>query len=170
LRLNPPALAVKPTSGQVLATWASAGDAPAVIENRFGKGKAIYASAVESTFSSGSAMLEELAGRLIGPPAVSLQSSREYAIVANRKGYDLLIYLLNRSTRSRANADPTLPKGSAFEGPEEVTLQIDTSVVGEILGAELLSPQARVRLSRRGRTVQIAFPASPSVTTLRLRR
>jgi hypothetical protein len=170
LRLNPPAVAVRPTTGKVLGTWASAGDTPAIIENRLGKGKVIYVSAAENAFSNGSAMLEELAGRLIGPPPVAVLSSREYVMVANRKGNDLLIYLLNRSTGSRANTDTELPKSLAFEGPEEVTLQIDTSVIGEIFGAELLSPRAPVRLSRRGRMMLITFPASPSVTTLRLRR
>jgi hypothetical protein len=170
LPLNPPALAVKPTTGKVLATWASAGDTPALIENRFGKGRAIYVSASETALGEGSAMPAELAGRLIGPPPIVVESTREYAMAANRKGNDLLVYLLNRSTGSRANTDMEQPKGSAFEGPEEITLQIDTSVTGDILGAELISPQAPVRLSRRGRIVRISLPASPSVTTLRLRR
>jgi hypothetical protein len=170
LPLNTPALAVKPTTGEVLATWAHAGDTPAIIENHFGKGRVIYVSAAETAFGSAGAMLEELTGRLIGPPSVAVQSSRAYLLVANRKGHDLLIYLLNRSTGSRANTDVDLPQSSPFEGLEEITLQIDTSTVGEILGAELLSPRAPVRLSRRGRIVQITFPASSSVTTLRLRR
>jgi hypothetical protein len=129
LRLNPPAVAVKPTTGKVLATWASAGDTPAIIENRFGKGKVIYVSAAENAFSNSSSMLEELAGRLIGPSPVAVLSSREYVMVASRKGNDLLIYLLNRSTGSRANTDTELTKSSAFAGPEEVTLQIDTSII-----------------------------------------
>jgi len=170
LPLNPPALAVKPTTGKVLGTWASAGDAPAIIENRFGKGHVIYVSAAETAFGEGSAVLAELAGRLIGPPPILLESTREYAMAANRKGNDLLIYLLNRSTGSRANTDAERPKSSAFEGPEEVKLQIDTSVFGEILGAELVSPKAPARMSRMGRIVLITFPASPSVTTLNLRR
>ena len=170
LPLNPPALAVMPTTGKVLATWASAGDAPALIKNRFGKGRVIYVSASETALGEGSAMLTELAGRLIGPPPIVVESTREYAMAANRKGNDLLVYLLNRSTGSRANTDIEQSKGSAFEGPEEITLQIDASVIGDILGAELISPQAPVRLSRRGRIMRISLPASPSVTTLRLRR
>jgi hypothetical protein len=170
LPLNPPALAVKPTTGKVLATWASAGDAPALIENQFGKGRVIYVSAAETALGEGSAMPAELAGRLIGPSPIVVESTREYAMAANRKGSDLLVYLLNRSTGSRATTDVEQPKGSAWEGPEEITLQIDTSVIGDILGAELISPQAPVRLSRRGRIVRISLPASPSVTTLRLRR
>ena len=170
LPLNPPALAVRPTTGKVLATWASAGDTPAIIENQFGKGHVIYVSAAETVFGKGSAMLEELAGRLIGPPPLVVRSSREYVLAANRKGNDLLIYLLNRSTGSRANTDTELAKGSAFAGPEEVRLQIDTGVLGEIGGAELVSPKAPIRLSRLGRIVQVTLPASPSVTTLRLRR
>ena len=170
LPLNPPALAVKPTTGKVLGTWASAGDAPAIIENRFGKGHVIYVSAAENVFGEGSAMLEELAARLIGPPPIAVESSREYALAASRKGSDVLVYLLNRSTGSRANTDTEQPKGSAFEGPEEITLQIDTGVFGEIIGAELILPRAPVRMSRRGRILQVTLPASPSVTTLRLGR
>jgi hypothetical protein len=170
LPLNQPALEVKPSTGKVLGTWASAGDAPAIIENQFGKGQVIYVSAAETVFGEGSAMLEELAERLIGPPPLVVRSSRKYALAANRKGNDLLIYLLNRSTGSRANTDPEQPKGSAFEGPEEITLQIDTGVLGEILGAELISPKAPVRMSRRGRIVHVALRASSAVTTLRLRR
>jgi hypothetical protein len=170
LPLNLPALAVKPTTGKVLATWASAGDAPAIIENRFGKGRAIYVSGSEAALGEASAMTRELAGRLIGPPPITVESTREYALAANRKGSDLLVYLLNRSTGSRANTDSEQPKSSEFAGPEEVTLRIDTSVIGEILGAELVSPQAPVRLTRQGRIVQISLPAVPSVTTLRLRR
>jgi hypothetical protein len=170
LPLNPPALDVKPTTGQVFATWSSAGDAPALIENRFGKGRAIYVSASETALGDAPALLTELAGRLIGPPPIVLESTREYAMAVNRKGHDLMIYLLNRSTGSRANSDVEQAGSSAFAGPEEITLQIDTSVVGEILGAELIPPQAPVRMSRRGRVVQISLPASHSVTTLKLRR
>jgi hypothetical protein len=170
LPLNLPALAVKPTTGKVLGTWASAGDTPAILENQFGKGRVIYVSAAESAFGKASAMLAQLAGRLIGPPPIAVESTREYAMAANHQGNDLLVYLLNRSTGSRANTDTEQPKGSAFEGPEEVTLKIDTGAIGEILGAELISPRASVRLSRQGRIVQISLPASPSVTTLKLRR
>jgi hypothetical protein len=170
LPLNAPALAVKPATGKVLATWASAGDTPAILENQFGKGRVIYVSAAESALGKANAMLLELAGRLIGPPPMVVESTREYARAANQKGSDLLVYLLNRSTGSRANTDTEQPKGSTFEGPEEITLQVDTSVVGEILGAELVSPRSPVRLSRRGRIVQVSLPASPSVTTLKLRR
>jgi len=170
LPLNPPALSVKATTGKVLATWASAGDTPALLENRFGKGRAIYVSAAEDALDKGSALLTELAGRLIGPPPIAVESTREYAMAANTKANDLIVYLLNRSTGSRANTDTEQPKGSAFKGQEEITLRIDTHIMGEILSADLISPPAPVRLSRRGRIVQISFPASPSVTTLRLRR
>jgi hypothetical protein len=170
LPLNPPALAVKATTGKVLATWASAGGTPAIVENRFGKGRVIYVSAAEDAVGKGSALLTELAARLIGPPPIAVESTREYAMAANQKGNDLLVYLLNRSTGSRANTDTEQPKGSAFAGPEEITLRIDRSVAGEILGADLISPHAPVRLSRQGCIVQISFPASPSVTTLKLRR
>ena len=170
LALNPPALAVRPTTGKVLATWASAGDAPAIVENQFGKGRVIYTSAAEDSIGKGAALLAELAGRLIGPPPIRVESTREYALVANRKGSALIVYLLNRSTGSRANTDTEPSKGSAFAGPEEITLRIDTSVWGEIRAADLISPRAPVRLSRQGRTVQLTFPASPSVTTLRVIR
>jgi hypothetical protein len=170
LPLNPPALAVKPTTGKVLAAWTSAGDAPAILESQFGKGRVIYVSAAESAFGKASALLTELAGRLIGPPPIVVESTREYAMAANQKGSDLLVYLLNRSTGSRANTDTEQPKGSTFAGPEEITLRIDTSAVGEILGADLVSPRTSLRLSRQGRIVQISLAASPSVTTLKLRR
>lgn len=170
LGLNPPALNVRATSGKVLATWASAGDTPAIVENQLGKGRVIYASAAEDAFVRSPALLAELAGRLIGPPAVTVESTRGYALAARQKGSDLLIYLLNRSTGSRANTDTEPAKGSMFAGPEEVTVRVDTNVTGEILGADLISPHGAVRLGRQGRIVQISFPASPSVTTLRLRR
>jgi hypothetical protein len=170
LPLNPPALAVKPTTGKVLATWASAGNTPAIIENHFGKGHVIYASAAETVFGEGSAMLEELIGRLIGPPSVVIQSSREYVMVVNRKGNDLVIYLLNRSTGSRANTDTDRPRGSPCTAPEEIKLLLDTTVLGDIHGAELIWPKAPVGMSHRGRIIQLELPASPSVTTLRLRR
>jgi len=170
LPLNPPALAVKPTTGKVLGVWASAGDAPAMLENQFGKGRAIYVSAAESSFGKAGAMLTELAARLIGPPPIVVEGTRQYAMAANRKGNNLLLYLLNRSTGSHANTDPEQAKGSAFEGPEEITLRIDTSVLGQIACADLVSPHAPVRLSRQGRIVQISLAASPSVTTLRLQR
>ena len=169
LPLNLPALAVRPTTGKVGA-WASAGDAPAIIENQFGKGRVIYVSAAETAFGKAGAMLAEFTGRLIGPPPIAVESTREYALAANQKGRDLVVYLLNRSTGSRANTDTEPPRGSAFAGAEEITLRIDTSVTGEILGAELVSPHAPVRLSRQGRIVQVSFPASSAVTTLRLRR
>jgi hypothetical protein len=170
LPLNPPALAVRPTTGKVLATWASAGDTPAIVENQFGKGHVIYVSAAETVFGKGSAMLEELAGRLIGPPPLVVQSSRTYILAANRKGNDLLVYLLNRSTGSRANTDMGQLQSSAFTGSEEVRLRIDSGIIGNIRDAELVSPKAPVQISHLGRIVQVTLPASPSVTTLRLRR
>jgi hypothetical protein len=170
LPLNPPALAVKPTSGKVLGAWASAGDAPAILENQFGKGRVIYVTAAESSFGEAGAMLTELAGRLIGPPPIVIESTRQYAMAANQKGGDLLVYLLNRTTGSRANTDTEQANRSVFQGPEEVTLRLDSSVLGEIIAAELIWPRGLVRLSRQGRIVQISLAASPSVTTLRLRR
>ena len=170
LPLNPPALAVKATSGRVLATWASAGDTPAIVENRFGKGHVIYVSAAEDALGRDNALLTEMAGRLIGPPPIEVESIREYALAANRKGDDVLVYLLNRSTGSRANTDTEPAKSSPFAGPEEINLRVDTGVLGEIRSAELVSPKAPVRVSRERRIVQISLPASPSVTTLLLRR
>lgn len=170
LPLNPAALEVKPTTGRVIATWKSAGDKPALVENIFGKGHVIYASATETAFSQGGSLLVELAGRLIGPPPVSIQSSREYAMVANRRGNDWLIYLLNRATGSRANTGMEQTKAMAFEGPEKISLLLDTQVLGELRGAEMVSPRAPVRMSRQGRIVEVSLPASPSVTTLHLIR
>jgi len=169
LPLNTPSLGVRPTTAKVLARWASAGDSAAIVENRFGKGHVIYVAPAESAFFRGGPLLDELAARLIGAPAVTVESSREYVRVANRKGSDLILYLLNRSTGSRANTDVEAPLTSSFSGPEEVTIRVNTGVVGNIAGAELISPAGPVKFSREAGSVQVRLPASSSVTTIRLR-
>ena len=79
----------------------------------------IYVPGAETAFFRGGPMLDELTARLIGGPAVKLESSREYARVANRKGSDVILYLLNRSTGSRANTDVEAPLTSSFRGPKK---------------------------------------------------
>jgi alpha-L-fucosidase len=170
LPLNTPSLGVRPTTAKVLATWASANDSPAIIENQFGKGRVIYVPGAETAFFRGGPMLDELTARLIGGPAVKLESSREYARVANRKGSDVILYLLNRSTGSRANTDVEAPLTSSFPGPEEVTLRISAAGLGDISSAELISPKGPVQFSREAGSVRLRLPASPSVTTIRLIR
>jgi alpha-L-fucosidase len=170
LPLNTPSLQVRPTTAKVLAGWASVNDAPAILENTFGKGRVIYVPAAETAFFRGGPILDELTARLIGAPAVKIEAAREYVRVANRKGSDVILYLLNRSTGSRANTDAEAPLTSDFPGTEEVTLRLDTSVLGEISSAELVSPSGAVRLSRESGAIRLRLPASSAVTTVRLVR
>ena len=97
-----------------------------------------------------------------------MESAREYARVANRKGSDLILYLLNRSTGSRANTDAEAPLSSSFAGPEEVTIRLNTAVLGDISAAQLIPPTGPVKFSREAGSVRLRLPASPSVTTIRL--
>lgn len=168
LPLNTPSLGVRPTTAKVLATWTSANGSPAVLENRFGNGRVIYVPAAETAFFHGAPLLEELTARLIGPPAVAVESSREYVRVANRKGSDLILYLLNRSTGSRANTDPEAPLTSSFAGPEEVTVRLNTVLLGNISAAKLISPRGPVRFSREAGSVRLGLAASSSVTAIRI--
>ena len=128
----------------------------------------IYVPAAETAFFQGAPLLEELTARLIGPPAVAVESAREYVRVANRKGSDLILYLLNRSTGSRANTDAEAPLTSSFAGPEEVTVHLNTVFLGDISAAELISPRGPVRFSREAGSVRLGLAASSSVTAIRL--
>jgi hypothetical protein len=170
LPLNPPALGVNPTTGTVLAVWKSAGDAPAVVENRFGKGHCLYVSAAEIP-TSASGLLKELTARLIGAPVVQVQSTRNYSFVMNRKGNDLLLYAMNRDTGSRAYGESGMaPDTTLTVGPEPIRLTLDTAAIGDIRRVDLLPGGSAVKMSRRAGSIEILVDASPSVTALRLRK
>jgi Beta-galactosidase trimerisation domain len=173
--LNPGAVGVETTTGKSLAVWKGAGDVPAVIENRYAKGRCLYVSAEESQFGEDSPLLRELTARLIGPPPISVKGSRRYSLLMNRQGNDLLLFLLDRSTRSRTSAhfwsarttEPSLPPVNT---PEWVSVTVDTRILGEIREAELIGTSQSVALSRRVESVELLFQTSPGVTSIRLRK
>jgi hypothetical protein len=168
LRLNAAALGVKPTTGKVLAVWEGAGGAPAVVENRFGEGEAIYVSAGELPAAEG--LLQELAARLIGPPPVRVRARRTYSMVMNRKEGNLLLFLMNRDTGSRAFLESGMaPDPALVIGPEQIELTLE-AVLGEVARIELLPKATPIRLSRRPGSIRAQLSASPSVTALRIVR
>jgi len=141
LSLYPGALAVKPTTADVLAEWKYAGDSPAILENAYGQGRVIYVSAEELAFGEGSALLGELTARLIGAPSFEIHGSRHYALLVNRQGNDLLCYLLNHDTTSAPSTQGRLLKQSnlpQLETPEPVRLTIRTDQLGDFGSAELI--------------------------------
>jgi len=170
LPLYPGALAVKRTTGAVLGEWKYAGDSPAIVENRYGRGRAIYVSAEELAFGDDSALLSELVARLIGPATFEVHGSRHYALLVNRKGGDLLCYLLNRDTAPAPYTQGRLLKLSdlpQLETPEPVRLTIRTDQLGDFGSAELI-PSGQVWMSRQKDSIELNFDAAPSVTTIRL--
>jgi hypothetical protein len=173
LTLNPGALAVKPTTGKVLAQWKYAGDSPAIIENTYGQGRAIYVSVEETAFGEGSALLNELTARLIGAPTFEVRGARHYALLVNRKEDDLLCYLLNRDTAPAGYTQGRLIKLSEtpqLETPEPVRLTLHTAQLGNFASAELIPPGQAVWMSRQKGLMELDFEAVPSVTTVRLTR
>jgi hypothetical protein len=173
LSLNPGALAVKPTTAKVLAQWKYAGDSPAIIENTYGQGRAIYVSVEETAFGEGSALLNELTARLIGAPTFGVHGTRHYALLVNRQGDDLLCYLLNRDTapagytRGRATKLSETPQ---LETPEPVRLTLHTAQLGNFGSAELIPSGKAVWMSQQKGSIELDFDAAPSVTTVRLTR
>jgi hypothetical protein len=171
IRVNPGALQVRPTTARVLATWESAGDAPAIVENRFGNGTAIYVTADEASCAQSRALLEELAGRLIGAPVIKVRGARQYAMLMNRRDDGLILYLFNRSTGSRAYVESGMVPGKTTGlAPEPVEIGIDTGVLGDIGRVELLPDGHAVRISARRGESRAWFDAAGSVTALRLAR
>lgn len=172
--VNPSALKVKTTTANVLATWKGAGDTPAIVENQFGKGRAIYSSGSEIAFGQSGPMLNELIARLIGQPVVSVDAGRDYVVLMNRKNDDLVLYLINRTTGSRSAANPGMSVQAAQESgpvttPEHIAVNLDTSVLGKISGAKLI-PSGKLSLSRRAGSIRLSLDASPDVTTVHLKR
>jgi hypothetical protein len=171
LRVNPGALKVTPTTARVLAQWQSAGDAPAILENRFGSGAVVYVTADQVSAMQSKALLEELAGRLIGAPLVKVQGNRQYALLMNRRGDDLLLYLFNRSTGSRAYTESgQVPESLDLLPPEPVQVSIDTHVLRDVAGVEVLPGGKPAKVSARDGEVRAWLDASGSVTALRLVR
>jgi hypothetical protein len=173
LALNPGALAVKATTGKVLAQWKYAGDSPAILENAYGQGRAIYVSAEETVFGEASALLNELAARLIGAPTFQVHGTRHYALLVNRKGDDLLCYLLNRDTPPAGYTQGRLIEFSEtpqLETPEPVRLTLHTAMLGDVTSAELVPSGQAVWISRQKGSIGLDFEAAPSVTTVRLTR
>jgi hypothetical protein len=172
LRVNPGALHVRATTGRVLATWRSAGDAPAIVENRLGKGTAVYVTADELSCAQNPEFVAELAARLIGAPPVSMsKAARKYAMLMNRKGDDLILYLFNRSTGSRAYSESGMvPESLALLPPESLELRFNTGILGEIRGVELVPDMTPARLSVRSGEAAAFVEAAGSVTALRLKK
>lgn len=169
LRVNPGGLQVTPTTARVLAQWQSAGDAPAILENRFGQGSVLYVTADQDSCLQSKALMEELAGRLIGSPAVKVQGAREYAVLMNRRGDDLILYLFNRSTGSRAYAESGMTPGSMdLIPPEPVQISVDTRVLRGVGAIELLPEGRAAKFSRRDGELRAWVDAAGSVTALRL--
>ena len=171
IRVNPGALLVKPTTAKVLAQWDSAGGAPAILENRFGQGSVLYVTADEISCSQSKAFIEELAGRLIGEPVVKVKSSRQYDLLMNRRGSDLVLYLFNRSTGSRAYAESAMvPQSLDPIPPEPVEIDVDTRILQGIDAIELLPEGRAARVSVQEGETRAWIDAAGSVTTLRLAR
>jgi len=169
LRVNPGALLVEPTTAKVLAQWDSAGGAPAILENRFGQGSVLYVTADEISCSQSIALIEELAGRLIGAPVVKVTGSRRYVLLMNRRGSDLLLYLFNRSTGSRAYTESGMVPQSLEPIPAEpVEVVVDTRILQGINTIELLPAGRAAQVSVREGETRASFEAAGSVTTLRL--
>lgn len=171
MRLNPGALAVRARAARTLATWRGAGDAPAIIENRFGKGRSIYVSAEESAAGDSPALFNNLIVRLIGLPAVSVRGKREYALVVNRKDQGFVVHLLNRSTGSRAARDWDLASGPPPAlSPEAATVTLDTRILGEVDRVELLPDGKPIAVRHESGIMELSVNASPAVTSLHLIR
>lgn len=169
IRVNPGALQVKVTTARVLAKWESAGGTPAILENHFGQGVVLYVTADEISCVQSKAFIEELAGRLIGAPVVKVKGSRQYSLLMNRRGSDLLLYLFNRSTGSRAYTESAMvPENLEPLPPEPVQITVDTRVLRDVTGIELLPGGQAARLSVRDREIQAWVDATGSVTALRL--
>jgi len=169
IRINPGALLVKPTTAKVLAQWDSAGGAPAILENRFGQGSVLYVTADEISCSQSKAFIAELAGRLIGEPVVKVKSSRQYDLLMNRRGSDLVLYLFNRSTGSRAYVESAMvPQSLDPIPPEPVEIDVDTRVLQGIDAIELLPEGRAARVSVQQGETRAWIDAAGSVTTLRL--
>ena len=156
---NPGALEVQVTTGEVLATWRGAGDSPAIVENRFGEGVSLYVSAEEIPFGVGSSLLRELALRMIGPRPVTIDGERDYDLLMNRTGEDLLLYILNR--------DADAP-GS--QTPDEVHLTVDTSILEPVVRAELNPSRTPIVPVQSAGLAEFSLQASPAVTSVRLVR
>jgi hypothetical protein len=169
IRANPGALQVIPTTARVLARWNSAGDAPAILENRFGRGLVLYVTADELSCLQSKALIEELAGRLIGAPVVKVKGSRQYTLLMNRRGNDLLLYLFNRSTGSRAYVESAMVPENLEPLPSEpVQISVDTRVLRDVTGIEVLPAGQTARLSVRDGELRAWVDATGSVTALRL--
>lgn len=173
--LNPGAVGVKATTGKSLAVWEGTGDFPAIVENDYGNGRCIYTSAEESEFGEGSPLLLELTERLIGRPPITLRSKRHYTLLMNQHGQDLLLYMIDRSTRSVTSAafwgvgapEPSLP---AVDTAEWVSVILNTDVLGEIREAELIGSGKSIAVSRRRGFAELLYQASPSVSSVRLKK
>ncbi len=174
LRGNPGAVTVKLTTGRVLAKWEFAGRTPAVVENEFGQGRAIYISGEELGFGQSPDVLGELTRRLIGDPAVSVEGDRDYSLTMNRKGNDRILYLVNNTTGSRTNLGgrstaEVLPS-ELTTTKEQVQLTLSTDRLGELTRVSLIPSNQEIRFSREPGSITMYLDASPSITTLRLER
>ena len=115
------------------------------------------------------AFIEELAGRLIGAPVVKVKGSRQYSLLMNRRGNDLLLYLFNRSTGSRAYVESGMTPDNLEPLPSEpVQVSVDTRILRDVTGIELLPGGEKTRLSVRDGEIRAWADATGSVTAMRL--
>jgi hypothetical protein len=154
LSLPPSAIAVEPTTAEVLAHFDNADKSPAILRNRFGQGSAILVTAAATTHDAPLwAVLRDLA--LGGPKyVVNAEDAQRFRFILTRAAGAHVLHVI----------DAAVP-ASNYK-PQAVTISLAAQRLGNIRRATLAGSGKALTLSEKDGRLSFVIEPDPVATVV----